>query len=199
MSKDGGVTWPKQIIVGNPMVDGRDYDETAGVAYPNGDIVMIIRHTTDEPGGSWWRSKSVDSGLTWSTPVKVADKGIVGRPTLALLPSGGLILLGRGKIAGASTTVYATSRDEGVTFSWFADLEKASKISLFDEYDAMSLLPDGTVGVVTSHNAHGDGNFLAGTYNIDYTSLVDNCPQQGTSATKQSALLTILPCMFKKH
>jgi hypothetical protein len=202
VSKDGGVTWPEQIIVGNPVVDGRDYDEGAAVAYPNGDIVMIIRHTpslAEEPKGSWWRSKSVDSGLTWSSPVKVADLGIVGRPTLALLPSGGLVLLGRGKIGGVSTTAYATSRDEGITFGWFADLEKASNTWKFDEYDAMSLLPDGTIGVVTSHNTHGDGNFLAGTYDTDYSSLVDNCPQEGASVTKQSALLTILPCVFKKH
>lgn len=201
VSKDEGVTWPKQIIVGNPTLDHRDYDEGAAVVYPNGDIIMIIRHTPtlpEEPKGSWWRTKSVDCGLSWSSPVKVADLGIVGRPTLALLPSGGLVLLGRGKIAGVSTTAYSTSWDEGRTFSWFADLEKGSKTSQFDEYDAMSLLPDGTLGVVTSHNAHGDGNFLAGTYDIDYKSLVNNCNPEGTSLIKQSAFLTV-PCVFNLH
>jgi hypothetical protein len=202
VSKDGGITWPKQIVVGSAMADGRDYDESAGVTYPNGDIVMIIRHTpslAEEPQGSWWRSKSVDGGATWSPPVKLHDLGISGRPTLALLPSGGLVLLGRGRIAGVSTTAYATSWDEGLTFSWFADLEKGSELWRFDMYDAMSLLPDGTIGVVTSHNVHGDGNFLAGTYDIDYKTLVDDCLPKQSSEILRPGSQTLPQCIFKEQ
>src|SRR5215469_5484447 len=179
VSADGGVTWPKQVVVGDSNADGRDYDESAGAAYQNGDIVMIIRHTPnakEEPRGSWWRSKSTDEGLTWSSPVKVADFFIAGRPTLALLPSGGLLLLGRAMIGNKSTTGFGTSWDEGLNFSLFANLEADSKTEQFDEYDAISLLSNGTIGVVTSHNDHGDGNFRAGTYNVDYRNLIDNCP-----------------------
>jgi hypothetical protein len=70
ISTDGGATWPTQVIVGNGLKDGRNYDESALAVYPNGDVVMILRQTTIEPYGSWWRSKSIDGGSTWTAPVR---------------------------------------------------------------------------------------------------------------------------------
>jgi len=126
MSTDSGVTWPKQVTVANGVTDDRDYDESAAVVYPNGDIVMIIRQTTGCNGtdycGSYWRSKSTDGGNTWSAPVEAANYVYVGRPTLALLPSGGLVLMGRAQINGVSTTGFGTSWDEGLSFSPVIDL-----------------------------------------------------------------------------
>jgi hypothetical protein len=153
LSTDGGSTWPTQITVGNAAIDNRDYNESAAAVYPNGDIIMIIRQTTKEPGGMWWRSKSTDNGLSWSKPVPAVNNKIVGRPTLALLPSGGLVLLGRAQISGVSTTGFGTSWDEGLTYSYFTDLGVNGPVDRFDEYDAMTLLKDGSIGVIT---AHGD-------------------------------------------
>jgi hypothetical protein len=163
LSTDGGLTWPKQVIVGNGD-NGYDYDESAAVVYPNGDIVMIIRHTdADGSGrGAWLRSKSTDNGNTWSAPLLVVNNTAVGRPTLALLPSGGLVLLGRDKIEGVQSTGFGTSWDEGLTFSHFTNLGVGGD----DQYDAMSLLPDGSIAVVTANGT---------PTSIDYRNLVDLC------------------------
>lgn len=169
LSADGGVTWPTQVTVGDCAIDGRDYDESAAAVYPNGDIVMIMRQTTTEPGGMWWRSLSTDNGVSWSKPVRVVNRGIVGRPTLALLPSGGLVLLGRTSVNGVSTTGFATSWDEGLTYSNFADLWVRGPIGKFDQYDAMALLKDGSIAVVGAHGELGQNS------NVEFRTLVDNC------------------------
>ena len=75
------------------------------------------------------------------------------------------MLMGRAKIGGKSTTGFGTSWDEGASFSIFADLNVAGPGSSFDEYDAMSLLPDGSIAVVA---AHGDIHRPA---NVDYRNL----------------------------
>jgi hypothetical protein len=168
LSTDGGVTWPKQVTVGNAITDGRDYDESAAVVYPNGDIVMIIRQTlpgTTDDYGSFWRTRSIDGGNTWSAPVLVVHNGIVGRPALVLLPSGGLVLLSRSE----SGTSFGTSWNEGIAFSLFADLGVNGGPG-YDLYDAMSLLPDGSIAVVAAHFT-SDGTAA----DIDYRNLVDHC------------------------
>lgn len=165
-SSDGGVSWV-QIIVGNGEVDGRDYDESAIAILPSGDLVMLLRQTTSlnfDLYGSYWRSLSFDDGLTWSAPVQVVNVTEVGRPTLAVLPSGGLVLMGRAKLDGSDSTGFGTSWDEGATFTPFADLGVRGPGLGWDQYDAMSILPDGTVAVVTTHGT--------GTVNIDYRNLI---------------------------
>lgn len=169
LSMDGGFTWPKQVTVGSGA-SGRDYDESAAVVYPNGDIVMIIRQTVgNSQSGAWWRSKSTDNGITWSAPLPAVNNNIVGRPTLALLPSGALVLLGRAQIGVVSTTGYGTSWDEGLTFTHFTDLRVGGSEPGVDYYDAMSPLPDGSIAVVMAY-----GNDSADV-NIDYRNLVNNC------------------------
>ena len=165
ISTDSGETWPTQVTVANAATENKDYDESAAVVYPNGDVILIIRQTTNEPRGRFLRSKSTDNGYTWSPPVPVASNGVAGRPTLALLASGGLVLVARAQVAGHSTTGYETSWDEGLTFSAVYDLEIDGPRSRFDEYDAMSLLPDGSIGVVTAHDA------LAGSDNISISAI----------------------------
>lgn len=170
ISKDGGATWPKQVIVGNAYANRTDYDESAAVVYPNGDIVVIIRHTSSgEADGSWFRAKSTDNGSTWSRPQPVVNNHIVGRPALALLPSGALVLMGRAQIGDSETTAFATSWDEGLSFSRFATLELSGPNH--DMYDAMSLRPDGTIGVISTH-----GTFDEKTVDGDYRDLVNSCP-----------------------
>jgi hypothetical protein len=174
LSTDGGLTWPRQITVGDGA-SGNDYDESAAAVYPNGDIVLIIRQSSIgqvDAYGSWWRSISTDNGNTWSAPVQVVKNKIVGRPTLALLPCGGLVLLGRSEIEGVSTTGFGTSWDEGLTFSEFTNLgfgTPGSSNIYGDEYDAMSFLHDGSIAVATAHDT-SDGT------NIDYRNLEQPCP-----------------------
>lgn len=174
LSTDGGLTWPRQITVGDGA-SGNDYDESAAAVYPNGDIVLIIRQSSVGPVdayGTWWRSISTDNGHTWSVPVMVVNNTIVGRPTLALLPCGGLVLMGRAEIAGVSTTGFGTSWDEGLTFSKFTNLGfgvPGSNSLYSDEYDAMSMLHDGSIAVVTAHST-------STTTNVDYRNLMQPFP-----------------------
>lgn len=64
ISTDGGVTWPRQVTVAGGARDGRDFDESAAVVYPNGDVVMMMRQTTGCNGtdycGAYWRSQSTE-------------------------------------------------------------------------------------------------------------------------------------------
>ena len=124
-SSDSGASWT-QIIVGNAAIDGRDYDESALAVMPCGDIVMIMRNTANLSAdivGTYWRSVSADGGLSWSTPIEAANVTDVSRPTLAVLPRGGLVLMGRAFLNGMEgATGFATSWDEGKTFTAFADL-----------------------------------------------------------------------------
>jgi hypothetical protein len=166
------VTWPTQLIVAGPATNGRDFDESAATVFPNGDVILILRQTTNQPYGSWWRSKSSDNGKTWSPPFQVTWNDVVGRPTLALMPNGGLVLLGRSRQSGPSSTSFATSWDEGILFSTFAALGIGGGDS-GDQYDAASLLPDHSVAVVSVHSNPGGA-----TNNIDYRNLINECQPQ---------------------
>jgi len=59
--------------------------------------------------------------------------------------------MGRARINGVSTTGFGTSWDEGHTFSPVADLGVDRGNGNWDEYDALSLLADGSIAVVTTH------------------------------------------------
>jgi hypothetical protein len=163
-STDWGTTW-KQTIVGNAQIDGRDYDESALAVVPSGDIVMMMRHTNNsgaDLGGTYWRSVSTDGGLTWSNPVEALNATNVSRPALAVIPGGGLVLMGRSALE--DSTGFATSWDEGLTFTPMSPLGVTGPGAGIDQYDAMSLLPDQTVAVVSAH-----GTVLV---NVDYRNLI---------------------------
>jgi BNR repeat-like domain len=163
-STDSGTTWT-QTIVGNAQIDGRDYDESALAVMPSGDIVMIMRHTDNlsaDTTGTYWRSVSTDGGLTWSKPVEALNVTNVSRPTLAVIPGGGLVLMGRSALV--DSTGFATSWDEGLTFTPMSPLGVTGPGLGIDQYDAMSLLPDQTVAVVTTHGT--------GFVNVDYRNLI---------------------------
>lgn len=73
--------------------------------------------------------------------------------------------MGRALLNGVEgATGFATSWDEGRTFAAFADLGVTGPGLGWDQYDAMSTLPDGTIAVVTTHGT--------GIANIDYRTLV---------------------------
>lgn len=163
-STDGGTTWT-QTIVGNAQIDGRDYDESALAVMPTGDIVMMMRHTNNSSAdisGTYWRSVSTDGGLTWSKPVEALNATNVSRPALVVIPGGGLVLMGRSALE--DSTGFATSWDEGLTFTPMSPLGVTGPGLGIDQYDAMSLLPDQTIAVVTTHGT--------GFVNVDYRNLI---------------------------
>lgn len=178
ISADGGLTWPEQVVVGDASARDIDYDESAALMYPNSDVVMIIRHTANiDPYGSWFWTKSSDNGNSWRTPYPVAANQIVGRPTLALLRSGALVLMGRAQIDGSETTAFATSWDGGLAYSRFTPLRTGGTTN-HDMYDAMSMRPDGTLGVVSVHGTPDEK-----TIDADYHVLVDSCPLEAPTGT----------------
>ena len=179
ISSDDGITWSKQVIVGNGT-HGYDFDESAAVVFPNGEAITIIRHNEDAGAkGFWFWTKSTDNGNSWPAPFPLVSNHIVGRPALALFPSGALVLMGRARIHGSETPAFATSWNGGDSFSRFAPLG-ISATTNHDMYDAMSLRPDGTVGVVSIH-----GTFDEKTTDADYRVLVDSCPVETEGASNR--------------
>lgn len=170
-STDGGMTW-QQIKVADGPADGRNYDESAIAVLPNRHVVMMLRQTKDlsfDLYGTYWRAESQDGGASWSTPEEVINVEDVSRPTLAVLPSGGLIFMGRAALGGIeAATGFGVSWDEGRTFTPLKDLGVHGPGKGWDQYDAMSMLPDGSAAVVTTHGT--------GVVNIDYRNLVQSTP-----------------------
>ena len=159
ISNDLGVTWSSFNVIGTPASATNGYDEGAAQAFPNGDIVVIMRHTSTDPYGAYARSISHDGGMTWSPPVDVIRPKMIGRPSLLLLSSGQLILVGRVQLNGASNTGGVISTDEGASWTPVSNIAVGGEIG--DQYDALTLELDGTIGMV---QAHGVGNSVVLSY-----------------------------------
>jgi hypothetical protein len=159
LSNDLGVTWSPFNVIGTPVSSTNGYDEGAAQAFPNGDVVMIMRHTSTDPYGAYARSVSHDGGMTWSPPVDVIRPKMIGRPSLLLLSSGQFILVGRVQLNGASTTGGAISMDEGASWTPISNIAVGGEVG--DQYDALTLELDGSMGMV---QAHGVNNSVVLSY-----------------------------------
>ena len=153
-SINAGSTWT-YIQVG-----GANYDEAAAVVLPNGDVVLILRHTTVDPNGAYAQSVSHDMGVTWSTPVDVLNVGnVVGRPSLAVWPgTSNLLLVGRGANGSTSNGTFAmTSTDEGLTWSTPSNIAITGNQ---DSYDALTA-NNGNVYVAENFGNSGETGVLS--------------------------------------
>jgi hypothetical protein len=153
-SINAGSTWT-YIQVG-----GANYDEAAAVVLPNGDVVLILRHTTVDPNGAYTQSVSHDMGVTWSTPVEVLNVGnVVGRPSLAVWPgTSNLLLVGRGANGSTSNGTFAmTSTDEGLTWSTPSNIAITGNQ---DSYDALTA-NNGNVYVAENFGNSGETGVLS--------------------------------------
>jgi hypothetical protein len=153
-SINAGSTWT-YIQVG-----GANYDEAAAVVLPNGDVVLILRHTTVDPNGAYTQSVSHDMGVTWSTPVEVLNVGnVVGRPSLAVWPgTSNLLLVGRGANGSTSNGTFAmTSTDEGLTWSTPSNIAITGNQ---DSYDALTA-NNGNVYVAENFGNGGETGVLS--------------------------------------
>lgn len=147
-SDDGGKTWK---VSKNPgTLNG---DESKVVQLADGTVLMSIRNRFK---GKRIFSKSTDNGTTWSEPWEVADlddpacNGDILHYTFdnrdLLLQS----LPGDTK-RRVDVTIY-TSEDDGATWPYSYIVTKAPS-----SYSAMTVLPDGSIGVLTEEEAHHGG------------------------------------------
>jgi hypothetical protein len=165
-----GSTWSSYTIVGSvsndPGPSSNGYDESALALYPNGDVIDLMRreYLTGDPDSCYAVSVLKSGSGTWSSPVNLGFPAAgsipcygAGRPTV-MVYQGQLILIGRTlqtDTGGYTGTAAWISTDEGNTWTPQTSLV-FGKISNThgDQYDAMTLLPNGSIGLV---NADGFG------------------------------------------
>jgi hypothetical protein len=141
-STDGGVTWGSFQIIATCTSTDR-YDEACGVLLKSGKIVMLIRHDVSTTGQHYSRVYSNDNGVSWLGLTDVMDITFAGRPVIVELGLGGLLFVGRG--SGYGKTCWATSWDEGATWSAFKMLD-----NYVSTYASMVRLSDKEIGCVWS-------------------------------------------------
>ncbi len=156
-SDDSGKTW--QVSSNPASCDG---DESKVVQLADGTLLMSIRNRF---GTLRKFSISHDNGATWSDPLPAEDmpdprcNGDILRYTV----DGKDILLQ--SLPGSpnkrvDVTIY-TSEDNGKTWPYKYIVTKAPSA-----YSAMTILPDGSIGVLTEEESHANG-----AYRIWYTRL----------------------------
>ncbi len=144
-SDDGGKWWLGETVIADGPSAKRPFQEPNLLLLENGDILATIRSDGDRP--IIHTSISKDQGETWSEP-KVAFKGS-GTPSVALLESGGIVMIYRSKIGrNFGLPALRVSSDGGET--WTEDLGETT----IDRKDGAMMYasalqaPDGRIAVV---------------------------------------------------
>ena len=144
-SDDGGKWWLGETVIAAGPAVKRPYQEPNLLLLENGDILATIRSDGERP--IIHTSVSKDEGRTWSEP-KPAFKGS-GTPSVAMLDSGGIIMIYRSKIGrNFGLPALRVSSDGGAT--WTADLGE----TVIDRKDGDMMyasalqVPDGRIAVV---------------------------------------------------
>lgn len=156
-SDDGGRNWK---VSKNPgTFDG---DESKVVQLSDGSLIMSIRNRYK---GKRYFSKSTDNGATWSEPWTVEeliDPACNGDIIHYTVDGKDLLMqsLPGSPNKRVDVTIY-TSEDNGKTWPYKYIVTKAPSA-----YSAMTILPDGSIGVLTEEESHANG-----AYRIWYTRL----------------------------
>lgn len=156
-SDDGGRKWK---VSKNPgTFDG---DESKVVQLSDGTVLMSIRNRYK---GKRLFSRSTDNGTTWSEPYKIEDLDdpACNGDIIHYTRDGKNLLLQ--SLPGSTkkrvdVTIY-TSEDNGATWPYKYVVTKAPSA-----YSAMTILPDGSIGILTEEEAH-----RGGAYRIWFTRL----------------------------
>ncbi len=144
-SDDGGKTWN---VSRNPA--STDGDESKIVELADGSLIMSIRN---RHGSLRKFSRSTDRGETWSDPVPVEGlpdpccNGDIIRYT----HGGKDILLQSlpGDPNGRNNVAIYASTDNGKTWK-----DKKTVVTIPSAYSSMTMLPDGSVGILTEESAN---------------------------------------------
>ena len=144
-SEDGGRWWLDETVIAAGPLAERPFQEPNLLLLENGDILATIRSDGERP--IIHTSVSKDQGRSWSEP-EVAFKGS-GTPSVALLDSGGIVMIYRSKIGrNFGLPALRVSGDGGAT--WTADLGE----TVIDRKDGDMMYasalqaPDGRIAVV---------------------------------------------------
>ncbi len=110
-STDGGATWSALSSIAS--IGGYNVVESQMALLSNGDIFCTF-HTEDGLPTDWYRTRSQDSGATWTTPVKVGNGDTFNRQSLAALDQ--TLLVGMGGWGGGDPQVAYRESYNGVDF-----------------------------------------------------------------------------------
>lgn len=132
-STDGGLTWSGPTVISpsgdyqhqcmaavDPNIEGRVY------------VLWAVAYNPDEVGAGYlddnttYISRSDDSGLTWSDPVKVMDASFISD----------MRVLTDGSIVAATSTSTTVSQDGGITWSQMRPLSIPNKTAMWTHPEA---------------------------------------------------------------
>ena len=181
---DGGVTWESARVIFDPGV-GRQVLGVEIAVLPDGTLIHFYNHLNNSGGavrGEYQVQRSTDKGVTWSTPIKVADYlGIGTRDPESgqVIRDGGLL----GRIAvGPQGQLYASWQDarfssgarDGIAFTrstdggltWSVPAQVNGVPSVQASTATVHARADGTLGITyfDMRNNTSDGTTLP----IDY-------------------------------
>jgi hypothetical protein len=170
-SVDGGANWSPAVVIYDPAGSGRQTIGNVALVAPSGVVFIFFTELEPAPGnparlvGHLALIRSLDKGLSWSAPVRIADLLTVGT-RLPLQPQ---TVVRAGEILGTfavnpvTGTLYATwqdsrfsggardsiafaqSQDAGAT--WSAPVRVNADPSVPAFTPTLAVLPDGAVGV----------------------------------------------------
>jgi len=136
-SADGGLTWTSpNVLVSDVFGPAAQRDARIGV---DGSGTLYVVWEDYRVGGGdsdIYASSSLDGGDTWSPSIRVNSGGTgsaQGDPSLAVSPSGGLVVAWEDRRAGNWDIYAANSSDSGVT--WSPDVRVDSDVGVSDQTD----------------------------------------------------------------
>ncbi len=163
---DGGASWEPARV----LYDGGSTVQTLGnviAVPPNGTLVNVFSRITTQSNNALSAEvtvvRSVDKGVNWSAPIKIADNlaggardpdpgGLAIRdgsllPQVAAAPNGDLYVVWQdGRfVSGVDGIAFARSTDGGLTWSAPVQINAVPNVQAFTPQ--VSVLTDGTIGV----------------------------------------------------
>ena len=170
-SVDGGANWSPAVVIYDPTGSGRQTIGNVALVAPSGVVFVLFTELEPAPGdparsvGHLAVVRSLDKGLSWSAPVRIADLLSVGtrlplQPqtlvragevlgTFAMNPVTGTLYAAwqDSRFSGGlrDSIAFAQSQDAGAT--WSAPVRVNGDPSVPAFTPTLAVLPDGAIGV----------------------------------------------------
>lgn len=151
-STDGGATWSSPASLNTNAATDFGYDTNAAIATDRDGAWMVAWTTEDDLGGTIGTdgdivfARSTDNGVTWSDPAPVnsdaaSDFSFDSDPSISTDGNGRWMIAWDVELASDLDIFFATSTNDGATWSTQAPLNSRSGVDVRDDAD-VSLVAD---------------------------------------------------------